>query len=136
MTCAVATHAVSTNQIAELPADMESPRNAVAHAFVATEQNASEATDVQLSPRSVDTSPLDDISISDNANTSEPSPMRWWDRASAALFNERGMATLEYALVCVAAAAFAGLLYVIVSGGEVENALKGIIEDALNSKKK
>lgn len=46
------------------------------------------------------------------------------------------MATLEYALVCVAAAAFAGLLYVVVSGGEVENALKGIIEDALNSKKK
>ena len=36
----------------------------------------------------------------------------------------------------IARAAFAGLLYVIVSGGEVENALKGIIEDALNSKKK
>ena len=115
MTCAVPTHAVSTNQIAE--------------------QHTSEATDVQLSSRSVD-SPSDDISISDNKNTSEPSPMRWWDRARAALFNERGMATLEYALVCVAAAAFAGLLYVVVSGGEVEKALKGIIEDALNSKKK
>ncbi|MCF6770059.1 DUF4244 domain-containing protein [Corynebacterium sp. MC-04] len=116
MTCAVPTHAVPTNPIAE--------------------QHTSTDTDAQLSSRSVDTSPADDISISDNKNTSEPSPMRWWDRARAALFNERGMATLEYALVCVAAAAFAGLLYVIVSGGEVENALKGIIEDALNSKKK
>ena len=126
MTCAVTTHAVSTNQIAELPADTESP-----HA----EQHTPEANALQLSSRSVD-SPSDDISISDIADEPESSPMRWWDRAHAALFNERGMATLEYALVCVAAAAFAGLLYVIVSGGEVENALKGIIEDALNSKKK
>lgn len=116
MTCAVPTHAVPTNLIAE--------------------QHTSTDTDAQLSSRSVDTSPADDISISDSENTSDSSPMRWWDRARAALFNERGMATLEYALVCVAAAAFAGLLYVIVSGGEVENALKGIIEDALNSKKK
>ena len=135
MTCAVTINAVSTNQIAELSADTDSPFNAEEHAFVAPEAHPTEAAEVQLSSRSVD-SPSDDISISDVADEFEPSPMRWWDRANAALFNERGMATLEYALVCVAAAAFAGLLYIIVSGGEVENALKGIIEDALNSKKK
>ena len=136
MTCAVFTNAVTTNQIAESLSHTESPHNAEAHALVSAEAHSSEAIDVQLSSQCVDTSPSDDVSFSDNANASGPSPMRWCDRASAALFNERGMATLEYALVCVAAAAFAGLLYVIVSGGEVENALKGIIEDALNSKKK
>lgn len=94
MTCAVTINAVSTNQIAELSADTDSPFNAEEHAFVAPEAHPTEAAEVQLSSRSVD-SPSDDISISDVADESDPSPMRWWDRASAALFNERGMATLN-----------------------------------------
>ena len=83
----------------------------------------------------VNTEGLPSLDGSTPARGEQPPVLAWWERGRAAVWNERGMATLEYALVCVAAAAFAGLLYVIVSGGEVENALKGIIEDAVHSKK-
>lgn len=45
---------------------------------------------------------------------------------------EVGMATAEYALVTLAAAAFAALLIAILRGGQVRDLLFGIISDALS----
>ncbi|HCX83813.1 MAG TPA: DUF4244 domain-containing protein [Micrococcales bacterium] len=45
---------------------------------------------------------------------------------------EAGMATAEYAIVTLAAVAFAGLLLAIFRGGEVRDLLLGIIRDALS----
>lgn len=54
---------------------------------------------------------------------------RWlrtgWDRR-----NDEGMATTEYALVTVAAAAFAGVLIVLVRSDEVRELLAGILRSA------
>lgn len=44
---------------------------------------------------------------------------------------EEGMATAEYAIGTLAAAAFAGLLLMIMKGGELKDALQSIIESAL-----
>lgn len=44
---------------------------------------------------------------------------------------EDGMATAEYAIGTLAAAAFAGLLLMIMKGGELKDALQSIIEQAL-----
>jgi len=43
------------------------------------------------------------------------------------------MATAEYALCAVIGAAFAGVLYVIITSGEVRNALTSLVVDALSS---
>lgn len=45
--------------------------------------------------------------------------------------DDRGMATVEYALVTVAAAGFAGLLLVILKSDEVRGMLLGIVQGAL-----
>lgn len=45
--------------------------------------------------------------------------------------SDAGMATAEYALVTLAAAAFAGLLLLVLSSGEVRALLLGIITRAL-----
>ena len=47
------------------------------------------------------------------------------------LSSEEGMATVEYALVTVAAAGFAGLLVVILKSDEVRGMLVGILRGAL-----
>ena len=46
--------------------------------------------------------------------------------------DDRGMSTIEYALGSLAAAALAGALYLVVSGGGISEALQGIITDALS----
>ncbi|MEV4251862.1 DUF4244 domain-containing protein [Spirillospora sp. NPDC049652] len=51
---------------------------------------------------------------------------RRWDVAGDA-----GMSTAEYAVGTIAATAFAGLLYKIVTSSEVQKALLGIIQRAL-----
>lgn len=43
-----------------------------------------------------------------------------------------GMSTVEYAIGTLAAAAFAALLYVVVTGDSVLNGLTGLIERALS----
>lgn len=48
-------------------------------------------------------------------------------------YDDAGMATVEYALVTVAAAGFAGLLIVLLKSAEVRELLMGIIERALGS---
>lgn len=45
---------------------------------------------------------------------------------------QAGMATAEYAIATLAAAAFAGLLLVILRSGEVREMLLGIIRQALS----
>lgn len=47
--------------------------------------------------------------------------------------DQRGMSTVEYALGTVAAAAFGALLYTVVTGGQITEALTDIIERALNT---
>ncbi|MDO4911427.1 MAG: DUF4244 domain-containing protein [Corynebacterium sp.] len=47
--------------------------------------------------------------------------------------NDEGMTTIEYALGCLAAAAFAAVLYAIVKGGTVRDALESLITNALNT---
>lgn len=46
---------------------------------------------------------------------------------------EAGMATAEYAIGTLAAAAFAGLLLAIIRSGSLTGALQGIIESALSA---
>lgn len=48
-------------------------------------------------------------------------------------YDDAGMATVEYALVTVAAAGFAGLLIVLLKSSQVRDLLMGIIERALGS---
>nr|WP_232250873.1 DUF4244 domain-containing protein [Corynebacterium amycolatum] len=43
------------------------------------------------------------------------------------------MSTVEYALGTIAAAAFGALLYTVVTGGDITQALTDIIERALNT---
>ncbi|MDO4613624.1 MAG: DUF4244 domain-containing protein [Actinomycetaceae bacterium] len=45
---------------------------------------------------------------------------------------EEGMATAEYAIGTLAAAAFAGILLVIVKGGAIKQALTELIKQALS----
>ena len=46
--------------------------------------------------------------------------------------NEAGMATAEYAIGTLAAAAFAGLLLAIMRSGSLQGVLQGLIESALS----
>ena len=46
---------------------------------------------------------------------------------------EAGMATAEYALGTLAAAAFAGLLLAILRSGSLQSVLQGLIESALSA---
>ncbi|GHC97393.1 hypothetical protein GCM10007079_50820 [Nocardiopsis terrae] len=52
---------------------------------------------------------------------------------SPARADDRGMSTAEYAVGTVAAVALAGVLYLVVTGDTVTDALTSIIVDALRS---
>ncbi len=64
-----------------------------------------------------------------------------WGRAGTALrrriralnSGDAGMSTVEYAVGTIAAAAFGAVLYTVVSGDSIPDALGGIIEQALNT---
>ncbi len=47
--------------------------------------------------------------------------------------SEQGMSTIEYAFGSLAAAALAGVLYLVVNGDAVTNAIEGVITDALSN---
>ncbi len=47
--------------------------------------------------------------------------------------DETGMSTVEYAIGTIAAAAFGAILYTVVTGDSVVNALSNIIARALNT---
>ena len=48
--------------------------------------------------------------------------------------DESGMSTVEYAIGTIAAAAFAAILYTVVTGDSIASALTNIIARALNTK--
>lgn len=54
-------------------------------------------------------------------------------RFSAVTRPDAGMSTVEYAVGTIAAAAFGAVLYTVVSGDSIPDALSGIIEQALNT---
>ena len=53
-------------------------------------------------------------------------------RACALMAAEHGMSTAEYAIGTIAAAAFAAVLYAVVTGDSVVSALTSIIQRALS----
>ena len=65
------------------------------------------------------------------SGTAVPRTLR--ERALGVAADDHGMSTVEYALGTVAAAAFGALLYTVVTGGQITDALTDIIERALNT---
>jgi hypothetical protein len=55
-------------------------------------------------------------------------------RATILVADESGMSTVEYAIGTIAAAAFAAVLYTVVTGDSIVTALTNIIARALNTK--
>ena len=55
-------------------------------------------------------------------------------RATLLAVDESGMSTVEYAIGTIAAAAFAAILYTVVTGDSIVSALTNIIARALNTK--
>lgn len=62
---------------------------------------------------------------------SRPAPRRRFAAALAALADDEGSATAEYAVATMAAVGFAGLLVVILRGDEVRGILTDLIRRAL-----
>lgn len=54
-------------------------------------------------------------------------------RITRLLLADDGMSTAEYAIGTIAAAAFGAVLYGVVTGDSIVNALTGIIDKALNT---
>lgn len=54
-------------------------------------------------------------------------------RKASLVSNENGMSTVEYAMGSLAAAALAAVLYLVINGGAVVDAIEGIIADALSN---
>ena len=65
-------------------------------------------------------------------NTAEEVPSED-DLEAGILAGDRGAVTAEYAIVIMAAVAFAGLLVAIMSSGEIRGMLVGLVESALGS---
>lgn len=61
-----------------------------------------------------------------------PVPARAAARIRALVDDDAGMSTVEYAVGTVAAAAFAAVLYAVLSGDSVVTALTEIVERALS----
>lgn len=61
---------------------------------------------------------------------------RWWHpmarRVAAAVRGDEGMSTAEYAIGTIAAAAFAAVLYTVVTGDSIVGALDAIVQRALS----
>jgi Flp pilus assembly pilin Flp len=55
-------------------------------------------------------------------------------RLALLVVDESGMSTVEYAIGTIAAAAFAAILYTVVTGDSIVSALTNIIARALNTK--
>nr|WP_259926134.1 DUF4244 domain-containing protein [Corynebacterium sp. p3-SID1056] len=54
-------------------------------------------------------------------------------RKADKLHDDTGMSTIEYAFGSLAAAALAGVLYLVVNGDGVTSAIEGVITDALTN---
>ena len=58
---------------------------------------------------------------------------RWKANLTLLLVDDAGMSTVEYAIGTIAAAAFGAILYTVVTGDSIVNALTNIINRALNT---
>ena len=58
----------------------------------------------------------------------------WWRRRAAAEPGDAGMATAEYAIGTLAAAALAGVLYAVVTGRSVVTGLTSLVQRAITVK--
>ncbi|WP_370413530.1 DUF4244 domain-containing protein [Streptomyces fradiae] len=56
----------------------------------------------------------------------------WWRARRAAARRDAGMSTTEYAMGTIAAAAFAAVLYKVLTSGTVSKALESVIGKALD----
>lgn len=63
---------------------------------------------------------------------SAPGGLPRWARPRPRLTGDAGMSTAEYAIGTIAAAAFAAVLYAVVTGDSVVGALTGLVERALS----
>lgn len=72
----------------------------------------------------------------DHSDTTTPAqPDRWWrsrPRLGLGLGDDRGSATAEYAVVILAAVAFAGVLVTVMRSGEVQSILTELVRGALS----
>ncbi|MFE4590952.1 DUF4244 domain-containing protein [Streptomyces laurentii] len=57
----------------------------------------------------------------------------WWRVRTAPAGRDAGMSTTEYAMGTIAAAAFAAVLYKVVTSGTVSKALESVIGKALDA---
>ncbi|MFE5295018.1 DUF4244 domain-containing protein [Streptomyces sp. NPDC056632] len=57
----------------------------------------------------------------------------WWAARMAAARRDAGMSTTEYAMGTIAAAAFAAVLYKVLTSGAVSKALESVIGKALDA---
>jgi Protein of unknown function (DUF4244) len=64
-------------------------------------------------------------------STSVPRPAPRTARLRARLRDDSGMSTVEYAIGTLAAAAFAAVLYAVVTGDSIVTALTGLVQRAL-----
>ncbi|MFI8517763.1 DUF4244 domain-containing protein [Streptomyces sp. NPDC085481] len=58
---------------------------------------------------------------------------RWWSDRRVAARRDAGMSTTEYAMGTIAAAAFAAVLYKVLTSGAVSKALESVIGKALDA---
>lgn len=58
---------------------------------------------------------------------------RYLDGMTTKLRDDEGMTTIEYAFGSLAAAALAGVLYMVVNGNGVMSAIEGVITNALSN---
>jgi Protein of unknown function (DUF4244) len=61
-----------------------------------------------------------------------PSPRPFLPRLHRMCIDDTGMSTVEYAIGTIAAAAFAAVLYAVVSGESIVTALTNLVERALS----
>ena len=54
-------------------------------------------------------------------------------RMKAVLGNDEGMSTIEYAMGSLAAAALAAVLYAVINGGQVPDAIESIITEEISN---
>ncbi len=55
------------------------------------------------------------------------------EKLAVKIHDDQGMSTIEYAFGSLAAAALAGVLYLVVNGDGVTSAIEGVITDALTN---
>jgi len=61
-----------------------------------------------------------------------PCRVKWSVRARMVVGGDSGMSTVEYAIGSIAAAAFAAVLYAVVTGDSVLSGLESLIRQALS----